>query len=194
MEREAQQQSTDAHLVEQAIGGDRAAFDALMRKHMGACYRIARRFGVPPEDAADIVQDAFLAAYRALHRFNFAYSFSTWITRILVNRLSNFRRNLKRARNVFWRQPDEAHGESVIEKTTEIDPHMETEQSELASAIEKALQKLSLNQRTAFILFEIEGFKIREIAAILDIPEGTVTSRLHHARLEMRRLLDRTLR
>lgn len=194
MEREARQQGSDAHNVEKAIGGDRGAFDALMRKHMGACYRIARRFGVPPEDAADIVQDTFFAAYRALHRFNFAFSFSTWITRILVNRLSNYRRNLKRARNLFWRQPDEGFADAIIEKNVQADPHKEAEHAELSRALEKALQNLPKNQRTVFILFEIEGFKIREIAAILNIPEGTVTSRLHHARLAMRRLLGKTLK
>lgn len=185
--------SSDATLVERAINGNKEAFDRLMQKHVPICYQLARRFGLSAEDASDLVQDAFFAAYRSLHRFNFSYSFSTWITRILVNRISNFRRGVRRAQKIFWRPADANATETVFEKVSQDDPHTSTEHSEFHTTLEKALNKLPKNQRMVFILFEIEGLKTREIASIMDIPEGTVTSRLHHARLSLRKRLEHIL-
>ncbi len=176
----------DAELVERAIEGDRAAFDALTRRYLGKCYRIARHLGLSAEDAADAVQDTFLAAYRAIERFDFSYQFSTWITRILLNRVSNVQRGLRRARRVFFKSeplPLEWIADSGLS------PQESAERSELRARLQQALKKLPKPQRTVLILFEIEGFKAREIARMLDIPEGTVTSRLHHARRRMRQLL-----
>lgn len=183
----------DAALIERAINGNNEAFDRLMQKHVPICFQLARRFGLSADDASDLVQDAFFAAYRSLHRFNFSYSFSTWITRILVNRISNFRRGVRRAKKIFWRPTDTDTTETVFENMSEDDPHKSTEHSEFRTELEKALNQLPKNQRMVFILFEIEGFKTREIASIMDIPEGTVTSRLHHARLSLRKRLKNIL-
>lgn len=188
-----ERQVDDASLVEQALNGDRKAYDKLMQRHIKMSYRIARRFGLSSEDAADVIQDSFLAAYRSLQSFNFSYSFSTWITRILLNRLSNFRRGMFRAKRIFWRPEDTVYEGIAFEEKSELDPHSAAENIEIRVAFEKALKKLPKKQRTAFVLFEIEGFKTREIASILDIPEGTVTSRLHHARLTLRKYLKNTL-
>lgn len=188
-----ERQVDDASLVELALNGDRAAFDKLMQRHVQMSYRIARRFGLSPEDAADVIQDTFLAAYRSLQSFNFSYNFSTWITRILLNRLSNFRRGMFRAKRIFWRPEDTAYEGIDFEEKTEVDPQSAAENAEIRAALEKALKKLPRGQRTVFVLFEIEGFKTREIASILNIPEGTVTSRLHHARLTLRKYLKKTL-
>lgn len=180
----------DASLVEKAMRGDRGAFDVLMQRHLSKCYRIARRFGLSAEDAADVVQDTFFAAYKALPRFNFSYRFSTWLTRILINRLSNFRRALRRAQRLFSRSEDIESHERIFEESAARNPHQDAEQEELHAALATAVKKLPHAQQVVFVLFEIEGFKAREIAAILDIPEGTVMSRLHHARLALRQRLQ----
>ncbi|MFQ5822574.1 MAG: RNA polymerase sigma factor [bacterium] len=181
----------DTALVEQALAGERKAFDSLITRHMPHCYRIARRYGLSPEDAADIVQDTFMAAYQGLPTFNFAYQFSTWLTRILLNRLSNFRRGLRRAKNYFWRSQDKPIRSEFFEDLDSTTPEDELQKLELQTMLLRAIAKLPKRQRLVFILFEMEEYKTKEIAAMLDIPEGTVTSRLHHARLSLRKqLLD----
>lgn len=172
----------DAVLVKKTLAGDKKAYDELMQRHMSRCYRIARYYGLSPEDAADLVQDTFFAAYRALSSFDFNYRFSTWITRILLNRLSNFHRGLKRAKKFFMRAKQEALQNNYLETKWGNEPDKNIERAELHQAITKAVAKLPRPQRIVFILFEMEGVKIKDIAKMLNIPEGTVTSRLHYAR------------
>ncbi len=179
----------DATLVEKARAGDHAAFDQLMARHTQRCYRVARHFGLSEADAADAVQDAFLAAWRSLHRFDFSWQFSTWLTRILINRMSNVRRGLRRAARYFFRPRTEAQSAQILQKRLEGDPHQELESRETQSLVRAAIETLPGAQKTVLILFELEGFKIRDIAAMLDIPEGTVSSRLHKAREQLRSVL-----
>lgn len=187
------QKTDDAALVARALEGEDRAFDMLMQRHVPRCYRIARRFGLSPEDSADVVQESFIAAYRALASFDFSYQFSTWITRILLNRISNVRRGLARARRFFFRPPGEPLSAAMLERASPHDPAKRLEYLELQEQLGRALRRLKPAHRTVFILFELEGIKIREIAKMLDIPEGTVTSRLHYARRRMRAYLRRYL-
>lgn len=189
MNKENSTSLDDATLVEQAIAGEGRAFDALTRRHLHRCYRIARRFGLSPEDAADIVQDTFMAAYMALPTFNFAFQFSTWLTRILLNRLLNFRRGLARIKKFFWRSFYEPLKEEMLENIRSDTPEIELEKAELHTHLTRSIERLPAQQRIVFILFEMEDFKTREIATMLNIPEGTVTSRLHHARRALREQL-----
>ncbi len=186
---ETQKRFRDSELVEKAIAGDRAAFDALTQRYLDKCYRIARRLGLSPEDAVDVVQETFIAAYRHIERFDFAFQFSTWITRILLNRISNMHRGLRRARRLFFR-PARVEMDRFLSGASQAqDPQQQFEQAELREHLQKAIDQLPEPQKTVLVLFEIEGFKARDIAAMLDIPEGTVTSRLHHARKRLRQLL-----
>ena len=184
-----QKRYRDTELVEKAISGDRAAFDALTQRYLDKCYRIARRLGLSPEDAVDVVQDTFVAAYQNIERFDFAFQFSTWITRILLNRISNMRRGLRRARRLFFRSPRMEWEGFWAGARSADDPQRDFEQAELREHLQKAIDQLPEPQKTVLVLFDIEGFKAREIAVMLDIPEGTVTSRLHHARKRLRKLL-----
>ena len=183
----------DASLVERAIAGEKSAFDELTKKHLQRCYRIARRFGLPPEDAADVIQDTFLAAYRALDGFNFSFKFSTWITKILTNRLLNYRRGLRRAKRLFWRPPDAPRLSETWEVSGERTPEEQFENYEIHELLLKAVTKLPQKQRFVFVLFEMEGMKSQEIATLFEIPEGTVNSRLYHARLSLRERLKNYL-
>ncbi|RMD92145.1 MAG: sigma-70 family RNA polymerase sigma factor [Calditrichaeota bacterium] len=179
----------DATLIGRALEGDTRAFDALAHRHLPRCYRIARRLGLSPEDAADAVQETFIAAYKALPSFNFNYQFATWLTRILLNRVSNMRRGLARARRFFVKSAFDARDLGTLESTSTEEPDKALERSETMNALQQEIDRLPGAQRTVFILFELEGFKTREIAAMLNIPEGTVTSRLHHARRNLRQKL-----
>ncbi len=180
----------DAALVARAISGDLTAFDRLMHRHAGRCYRLARHFGLSEEDAADAVQDAFFSAWRSLDRFDFSWQFSTWLTRILINRMSNLRRGLRRAARYFFRPQTEAQIAHVLRQHQADDPQQELETQETQQLVRKAIETLPAGQKTVLILFELEGYRIRDIAVMLDIPEGTVSSRLHKARLQLRRELQ----
>jgi len=184
---------TDSELVERAQAGDRKAYSTLVERHMSRLYRLARRMNLSPEDAADAIQETFLAAYRALPRFDFSYQFSTWITRILLNRISKVHRGLRRMRRILISREMSPAEVDALEQVRPATPHELLEQSELHDHLERAIQKLPAPQRMVFILFEMEGYKIHEIAKILDIPEGTVTSRLHHARKFLRKILHENL-
>jgi RNA polymerase sigma-70 factor (ECF subfamily) len=176
----------DQDLVKRAIGGERTAFDDLTRRHLPHVYRLARNFGLSPEDAADLVQDTFLAAYRALSGFSFEFKFATWLTRIHINKLLNYRRGLHRAKRLFW-QPRK--GGPIIEAAEAAGaptPESDFERKELQEELVAAVKGLPEKQRMIFVLFEMENYKIHEIASLLKIPEGTVNSRLRHARLSLR--------
>jgi len=184
---DAARKNEETTLIERSIAGDADAFQILMRRHMPRCFRIARQFGLSQEDAADAVQEAFISAFQALDKFNFSFRFSTWITRILLNKLSNWRRTLRRAQKYFTRPSDQ--GAHIEFESAEETPEQQLENRELRTALENAVSLLPEKWKRVFILFEIEGFKTREIANIINIPEGTVTSRLHHARLSLRKTL-----
>ncbi len=187
--------STDHQLVERAIQGEREAFDQLTTRHISKMYRIARRLGLQAEDAADVVQDAFLAAWRSLERFNFSYQFSTWITRILVNRVSNRRRGLQRLKRYFIASATAPPKGLKIENAPGVPaPHEDVERAERKRLLMQEIEKLPEQQKTVLVLFELEDYKIREIASVLNISEGTVSSRLHHARLQLRKRLEKILK
>lgn len=153
---------------------------------MPLCYRFARKYGHSPEDSADAIQETFLAAYKALDKFDPNYKFSTWIITILLNRLSNKRRALRRARRYFFHDENITPDENMRAKMSVPTPQEDVENAELQRKLERAIQKLPHRLRSVFILFEIEHVKIKEIAEMLDIPEGTVMSRLHNARQQLR--------
>ena len=176
----------DFELVNRAVAGEKSAFDQLMDKYFPLCYRFARKYGLNAEDAADVLQDTFVAAYKALDRYNSQYKFSTWILTILLNRVSNRQRAIRRARRYFHPSSEIKPDEHLRTKMHVTTPAENLENDELQQQIYAAVGKLPQKLRTVFILFEIEQVKIREIAEVLQIPEGTVTSRLHAARLRLR--------
>ncbi len=180
------QKVDDCELVKRAASGEKPAFDQLMEKYFALCYRFARKYGLNAEDAADVLQDTFVAAYKALPRYNARYKFSTWILTILLNRVSNRQRALRRARRYFQPAGEVSPDEHVRAKMHVSTPAENLENNELQQQINAAVQKLPQKLRAVFILFEIEQIKIREIAKILRLPEGTITSRLHAARMRLR--------
>lgn len=182
---------TDEELIRRIHGGDESAFDTLVRRYLPKSLRIARRFCRNPEDAADAVQEAFLRAFTNIGKFDFRGQFSTWFFRILSNLCLNQLRALRRFKKIFLRS---AHPLPEIEWVDsfagESDPHREQEQAELHRAIAAGLKKLPPPQRLALILYDMEGFSLREIAQMLEIPEGTVMSRLYYARRAMQPFLQ----
>lgn len=187
-------------LIEQAQAGHGAAFDELNRRYINKAYSIAYQMLSDPDNARDLVQDAFMEVFRTLNRFNTQYRFSTWLYRILINKCINFRKRETRRRLMsipeFW-SGREQEGHTVPAFTlaaTTVTPHEILEHKELTRAIRDALNSLSERHRTVVVLFDLEGLSHKQIAEILQCPEGTVMSRLHHGRLKLKHILSRRLK
>ena len=190
----------ERYLIEQAKAGDGEAFDVLTRRHIEKAYSIAYQMLSNPEDARDLVQDAFFEVYRTLDRFDLQYRFSTWLYRILINKCINYRKRETRRRMLTFSEhlPQRENSESVsmpvhmVSKQTT--PHDMLEHKELRHAIDDALASLSERHRTVVVLFDLEGLSHKQIAEILQCPEGTVMSRLHHGRLKLKNILTKRLK
>lgn len=172
----------DGPLVRRARGGDRAAFRSLVERHHGRVFNIALRMLDNREDAADIVQDTFLSAYRRLKDFEGRARFSTWITTIAMNRCRNIRRSAARARTIALETDPPAPGSAS--------PESETGAREIARHLERALAEIGPEHREVVVLRDIEGLSCRAVAEILGVETGTVKSRLHRARHALRALLE----
>jgi len=135
------------------------------------------------DDAMDAVQKAFIRIYRALPRFRQGEPFFPWLYRIVRNAALNQRRDERRHK-----------GEMPLEWVRQSDgkptPLAETMAADLRERLWAGIEALSMEQREVFLLYHFQGMKYREIADLLDLPIGTVMSRLHSARQQLRRVLD----
>ena len=190
----------ECELIERAKAGDGNAFDEMTKRYSEKAYSIAYQMLASPDDARDLVQDAFLEVFRTLERFNTQYRFSTWLYRILINKCINYRKRESRRRMLslsdFWSRGDHDGQQPVPAHlaSTDVTPHDVLENKELRTSILDALNSLSERHRTVVVLFDIEGLSHRQIAEILQCPEGTVMSRLHHGRLKLKHILSKRLK
>jgi RNA polymerase sigma-70 factor, ECF subfamily len=166
-------QADDIELLRRAANGDSGAFHALVDRHSQRLYRVAVSLVGNAADAEDVLQEAFIGAFRGLRGFEGRASVKTWLTRILVMQAAQFRRSRKR-------KQAEAMPDSVAAASKSAEAGMD---------IQAALGQLSAEHRQVLVLREYEGMSYEEIADVLDVPRGTVESRLHRARNEMREKL-----
>lgn len=169
---------SEGQLIRAAQRGSAQAFGELVRIHQRRAYAVARSIVGTHEDAEDVVQDAFLHAYRALDRFIAGQPFGAWVNRITANAALD----LTRRRKV--RATDELPASL---SNPFVDP---AERGELKSRLAAAIAGLNERQRSVVLLHDVEGFQHAEIGELLGIPEGTCRSDLHHARSALRRALQ----
>jgi RNA polymerase sigma-70 factor, ECF subfamily len=167
-------------LILRVQSGDSAAFDALVRRHLSRARLIARRLMRNPEDADDLVQDAFLRALEKIGTFDASRAFEPWFTRLLVN----LGRDLHRKQNV---RRTESHDPEMIAGGAR--PDREAERSELGASLQQAMDALPERQRLIVSLFEIEGHSTEEIAGMLEVTQVTIRWHLHQARRTLRQAL-----
>ena len=173
----------DGALVARARDGDSSAFDALVRTYMEQAYRVAYRVVGHREDAEDLVQESFLAAYQYLDSFEVGRPFGPWLMRIVLNRGSNLRRS--RAR-----RSTEPELEGVSEAPSALE---ESERQDLGRVLHEALDTLSERQRLIVTMFDVDGRTSAEIGEMLELAPGTVRWHLHEARRHLRGVLGRFL-
>lgn len=184
--------SDDAKLIQQTLAGDRSAFGNLVRKYQDRLFNVAFRLVGHMEDAHDVTQEAFINAFESLPRFQGDAQFFTWLYRIAVN--AAISRQRKRRETVSLQQggrPDKPLPEP-FDESFDHQPGDALERRESDQRIHAALQQVAPDFRTVLVLRDLEGMKYEEIAVALDLPIGTVRSRLHRARLELRSILEKT--
>lgn len=179
----------DHRLLLAAKEGDRDAFGKLFEKYSKRLFRVARRMCRSDDEAWDITQDAFIKAMKAMDRYNTDYKFFTWMYRIVTNTALNHIRSGKRRGEVEF---DE---EYIMESELSVDDEMMEKviAGELKDSVEKAVEILSPGLKSVFILCIDQQMSYAETAKVLEIPMGTVMSRLSRARQAIARYLKENL-
>lgn len=178
----------DNTLIRLALEGNTSAFDVIVRRYNTRVYSLAYRLLNSVEDAEDVAQDTFSQAFKALGSFRGTAKFYTWLFRITYNLAISQRRKRKPALSL--NSQTDSQGEITL-PSEDAGPMKNMEDEEGKSLMDKALGMLSLDHRAGLVLKEIEGFSYEEISLSLGVPVGTVRSRLHRARLELRAILEK---
>jgi len=179
----------DAQLIENTLAGHSAAFGKLVQKYQDRLYNTVAHVAGNAEDARDVVQDAFVQAFLKLDTFKGSSAFYTWLYRIAFNVAATHRRrkrstvSLQRARETSGNEP----------MGNEEDPSDILERKERCRQVRQAINQLNEEHRAVVVLREIDGCCYETIAEILEIPVGTVRSRLHRARLQLHEQLKEVL-
>lgn len=183
-----QPQEDDFALVTASALGDPRAASTLVEKYYNRLYISIQKILDNPEDAKDATQEAFLQVFRAVHKFQNRCQFYTWIYKIALNCAFNLRRNNKK------HHPQEER--LTLQNTERVDSNIFNQPEESAEFLDeigrvrKGLQLLGSDYRNVLVLKEVEEMDYQTISEILDIPIGTVRSRLHRARQELRWILE----
>ncbi len=174
----------DQQLVERAQRGDKRAFELLVLKYQRKLGRLLSRFVRDPAEVEDVTQEAFIKAYRALPGFRGESAFYTWLYRIGINTAKNYLVALgRRAPTTTGFDNEEAEGfEDADQLRDGNTPESEMEGKEIAATVNRAMDALPKDLRTAITLREIEGLSYEEIASVMNCPVGTVRSRIFRAR------------
>ena len=174
---------TEEQVLKRAIAGDRLAFDQIVLQFERRVLMTAWRLLGRQEDAQDAAQEVFLRLYRYLHHFDVKRPLLPWLYRMTVNVCHDLHR--KR------RQDDALAAEEVKAATLTYDPGVEITRAEQRRIIEAALKTLTVKERAAVVLRDIEGLSTKEVAAILGSSETTVRSQVSMARVKIKKFVDR---
>ena len=175
----------EAVLVERAKAGDRYAFEELVRRHADRLYAVVLRFVADGDEAQEVTQEAFLRAWRSIARFEGRSAFFTWLYRIGINEAK--RRAGRRPPVPIVSLDDEPVPEAPDWSEA---PETRSDQRDLRGVLERAIRGLPVEYRATIILRDVEGLSTREAAEVMDLGEAAFKSRLHRARLAVRRAVD----
>jgi len=174
---------TDQELVERVQAGDKAAFDVLVLKYQHKIVNLVMRYVNDSAEALDVAQEAFLKAYRALPSFRGDSAFYTWLYRIAINTAKNYLVASKRRPldyDLDLQDPEQFDMQSRLSDVAS--PEAVAQSEEIREMVNKTIDGLPDDLRTAIVLREVEGMSYEEIAEAMDCPVGTVRSRIFRAR------------
>jgi len=187
--RGSEDRERDRELVARAQAGDRRAFRDLFERHHKRAFAVAYGVLKNKQDALDVVQEAFVKVHKHLPAFQGSSSFYTWLYRIVMNLAIDQLRRRKTARPVEFDdtalREGEMADESIMPRMLDSNPRKTVIRRELMKRVEEALQTLPEYHRQVIVLREIEGMSYEEMAEALEVPKGTIMSRLFHARRKM---------
>ena len=186
----------DGELVGRARDGDDEAFRILFERYHRRAYALAFGMVHNPDDALDVVQDAFIKAHRYLDKFEGTSSFYTWFYRIVMNLAIDHIRRKKRTRHVDFNDALDHEGvgdgsvdESLLPHILGQNPGKSLARKQIREQVNTALDELSDNHRAVLVMREFEGLSYQEMAEVMNCSKGTIMSRLFHARRNMQRRL-----
>jgi len=181
----------DNALVARTLEGDATAYRGLVERYQTRIYRVIFGMVRNPEDARELTQDAFVRAYKNLERFGGRASFYTWVCRIAMNRAIDHLRRQKHRQAEAFDENIASHDESGVISLAHHrdDPRRNLERKRLRERIAEEVAQLPEEHRQVIILREIDGLSYKEISAVMDIPVGTVMSRLYTARKKLQTAL-----
>jgi RNA polymerase sigma-70 factor (ECF subfamily) len=173
----------DQRLVQAVLRGEREAFGELVTSYQKLVASVAWRYGVAGQEIEDVVSEVFIKAYRNLHRYRPEHAFSTWLYRLAANHVVDHGRRARRERGrsempAQLTDPSPIAGERV-------------ESDERAGLVRDTLAELPAHYRDVLFLVYVEGMKVEDAARTLELPAGTIKTRLMRGRAAMRRLLER---
>ena len=184
--------SDDCQLISAIRRGDTAAFETLVRKYQDRVFNVVRQVVGDHQLAEDLVQETFVQVYVKLDSFHGKSAFYTWLYRIAFNVSVSWRRRKRPLASISSARDDDSGGGIEPQDRGEA-PGERLLREERAGLVQAALAALDEDFRTILVLREIEGFDYEAISEILDLPIGTVRSRLHRARSELRERLKVSL-
>ncbi len=175
----------DQKVIEEVLAGQSWRFEVIVKRYEKAVYTSAYAFLRNPQEAEDVAQDVFLSAYQRLSSFQGRSSLLTWLRKITFYRCIDVRKP-KRA------QPVRSLGENAatLAQDSQVSPHAIAEGKEISQLVRDAIERLGTEHKNVVVLRDLQDLDYAEISEILDIPVGTVRSRLHRARLELRDILS----
>jgi len=165
-------------------------FENEFMPHIDSMYNFAYKLTFDEDEAKDLVQDTYLKAYRFINSFQEGTNAKAWLYRILKNSFINdYRKKSKQPSKVDYQEVEQYYNSEDTPSDATVDLRLETTKDMIGDEISNALNSLAVDFRTVIILCDLEGFTYEEMAKILDIPIGTVRSRLHRARNLLREKL-----
>ena len=187
--REQSEGDFERNLIRRAQRGDRAAFDALVRRYDQEVLRMAMRIVQSHEDAQDLYQEAFLKVYRSIGRFRLESKFSTWLYRVVMNVCLDHLRRQKTRGEMQMPESDDGQPDflqSIPEERAALHPARSYEAQEIASRLQLAMARLSPRERVVFELKHCQGMKLRDIGEMCGTSEEAAKNSLFRALQKLR--------
>jgi RNA polymerase sigma-70 factor (ECF subfamily) len=175
-------------LIERCLIGDQQAWEAIVRMYWRKVFNVAYKFVGRHDEAEDLTQDIFLKIFKSLATFDRRANFQTWLISVSRNLCIDHYRSVRKERETIDRG---VNADDLSPVSVEIGPLVALERVDLAQQLRRALQDLAPTLRTAVVMRDIQDLSYQEIATQLELPEGTVKSRINRGRRELARLLRR---
>jgi RNA polymerase sigma-70 factor (ECF subfamily) len=175
-------------LIERCLQGDQEAWEQIVRQYWRRVFNVAYKFVGRHDEAEDLTQDVFLKVFRSLATFDRRANFQTWLVSVSRNLCIDHYRSVRKERETIDRDVNAA---DLSPASADVSAHVALERRDLAEELRRALQELPETLRTAVVMRDIQELSYQEIADRLQLPEGTVKSRINRGRHELARQITR---